>query len=390
MRRSAFQSRPPLISPAAIKLWRRLAIASNWPVLAAVLVLSATGLMTIYFQNPALGLTELRYLCVALGCMAVVQLVPYTAIGRYAWGFYIFSLLLVLYTVIGAHVSVPGVENVKGAYAWIHFGSLSLEPSELMKIAFILVLARYLRFRSTFRTFPGLLPPLLLALFPMTLILMQPDLGVAALFAPTLLAMLFVAGARAKHLLIIFAIALMMVPVFWFGLMRPYQRDRVLSMISSDPQARRTTGYQTEQTQTAMGFGGIAGRGAGNLTVSRHVPEAYNDMIFAVIGEQFGFIGSVLVLIAYGVLFAAGIEISAGTREPFAKLVALGIVVLLASQTTLNLMVVMGLFPVTGVTLPFVSDGGSSLVASFVEVGLLLNIGQNRPLVIARPAFEFD
>jgi cell division protein FtsW (lipid II flippase) len=112
-------------------------------------------------------------------------------------------------------------------------------------------------------------------------------------------------------------------------------------------------------------------------------------MVFCLVGEQFGFVGSVVVIGAYLVLFAAGVEISAATREPFGRLVALGIVAVLAGQTFINLAVVTRLMPVTGVTLPFVSAGGSSLIASFMAVGLLLNIGQNRPIVMARESFEF-
>jgi cell division protein FtsW (lipid II flippase) len=234
------------------------------------------------------------------------------------------------------------------------------------------------------------------------LILKQPDLGVAALFFPTLLAMLYVAGAKARHILLIFSLGLFLTPIFWLSgedlpifrhlplLVQPYQRQRLASMFLSDAHTAKASGYQQERALTAMGFGGAAGRGVGNLTVSRHVPEAHNDMIFAVIGEQFGFIGSLVILTAYVVLFAAGVEISANTREPFGRLVALGLVVMLATQSLLNLMVVMHLFPVTGVTLPFISSGGSSLLASYISAGLLLNIGQNRPLVIAREAFEFN
>jgi rod shape determining protein RodA len=369
------------------RLWRQLAIATNWPVLAALAVLSAAGIESIWALSPPLGTRQLIYLSVAVAALAAVQTVSYTRIGRWAWGFYLVSLLLVLYTAAGSKVSLPGVEKVNGAYAWINFGVLSIEPSELMKISFVLALARYLRFRGSYRTLPGLLPPFALATLPVALILLQPDLGVAALFFPTLLAMLFVAGARAKHIFLIVGLAIVLAPAFWFSpLVRQYQRDRLAAMFGSDPQAA----YQQDRALSAMGGGGWLGKGMGNLSVSGHVPEAQNDMIFAVVGEQFGFFGSLVVLTAYIVLFAAGIEISAETREPFGRLVALGIVVLLATQTLLNLMVVMRLFPVTGVTLPFVSSGGSSLVASFIAAGLLLNIGQNRPLVMAREAFEFD
>src|SRR5439155_2226567 len=147
--------------------------------------------------------------------------------------------------------------------------------------------------------------------------------------------------------------------------------------------------YQQEHALVAFGSGGVSGKGAGDVPVGKWVPESHNDMIFALIGEQFGLFGALVVLAAYGVLFAAGVEIAAGTREPFGKLLAIGIIAILAGQTFLNLMVCLRLMPVTGITLPFVSYGGSSLVASFMAAGLLLNIGQNRPLVMAKDAFEF-
>ena len=141
---------------------------------------------------------------------------------------------------------------------------------------------------------------------------------------------------------------------------------------------------------TAFGSGGFTGKGFGNIPVGQMVPEAHNDLIFALIGEQFGFFGSAVVLVAYIVLFAAGIEVAGNTREPFGRLVAAGIVSVLAGQTYMNLMVATRLMPVTGVTLPFVSYGGSSLLASFMAVGLLFNIGQNRPLVMSKGSFEYE
>ena len=161
-------------------------------------------------------------------------------------------------------------------------------------------------------------------------------------------------------------------------------------MFSSDPRTLKDTGYQQHNALTAFGSGGVSGKGMGRITVGARVPEAHNDMIFALIGEQVGFFGASIVLGAYIVLFAAGIEISGSTREPMGRLIALGIVSLLAGQTFLNLLVAMKLMPVTGVTLPFVSYGGSSLLASFMSVGLLLNIGQHRPIVMARESFEFS
>jgi cell division protein FtsW (lipid II flippase) len=390
------------------RLWQQLAIAANWPVLLAVTVLSVLGVMSIWVDSPADGPKQLVFLAVAVGVLAAMQAVNYLVLGRYAWPLYIFSLVLIGYTLLGGLAeshghSLPGVHSSHGACCWISFpGGISFEPSELMKISFILVLARYLRYRDNYRTMAGLLIPFLLALIPAVLILKQPDLGVAALFVPTLFALLFVAGAKLKHLLAVVALGLILIPLLWLSgdenvpffrhlpaIVQNYQRARLTGLLGNDPKTLRQSGFQQLRALTAMGSGGPTGNGAGKIPVGHGVPEAKNDMIFAIIGEQFGLVGSVAVLAAYLVLFAAGIEIAAATREPFGRLVAVGIVSFLATQAILNLMVVMRLFPVTGVTLPFVSSGGSSLLASFIAAGLLLNIGQNRPLVIARESFEF-
>jgi rod shape determining protein RodA len=391
------------------RLWQQLAIAANWPVLLAVTVLSVLGVMSIWVDSPADGPKQLVFLAVAVAVLAAMQAVNYLVLGRYAWPLYILSLMLIGYTLLGSIAerhghSIPGVHSINGACCWISFpGGISFEPSELMKISFILVLARYLRYRDNYRTMPGLLTPFLLTLIPAVFILKQPDLGVAALFVPTLFALLFVAGAKLKHLLAIVAMGLGLVPLLWLSgdenvpffrhlpaIVQPYQRARLTGLLSDDPKTLRQSGFQQLRALTAMGSGGPTGKGPGEIPVGRGVPEAHNDMIFAIIGEQFGLVGSIAVLAAYIVLFIAGIEIAAATREPFGRLVAIGIIALLAAQAILNLSVVMRLFPVTGVTLPFVSYGGSSLVASYISAGFLLNIGQNRPLVIARDSFEFD
>jgi len=174
-------------------------------------------------------------------------------------------------------------------------------------------------------------------------------------------------------------------------LVKDYQRARVRALFSgeNDPATQQKENYQTYRATIAFASGGPTGKGPGNIPVGQHVPEAHNDMVFALIGEQFGFLGSAVVLGAYIVLFAAGIEIAAATKEPFGRLIALGIVAMLAGQTFINLMVATRLMPVTGVTLPFVSYGGTSLLASYMAAGLLLNVGQNRPIVMARESFEF-
>jgi len=403
------------------RFWAQLAIATNWPILLAVVLLSFLGTASIWAHDPLLGHKQLIYLAVAFGCLVMFQTINYRTIGRWVWPFYVFSLLLVVYTLIGSKVSVPFVHGIKGAFAWISIkvGSqeISLEPSELVKVSFVLVLARYLRYRSNYRKMTGLLQPFALAIVPIMLILKQPDLGVAALFMPTLLVMLFCAGARVKHMVTVLALGVAFMPIFWFAgprydsdlpdhhrlprlevpvlkylpqMMKEYQRKRALAMFSHDARSAKNDDYQVNRALTAMGSGGWFGKGFGQIPTGRGVPEAHDDMIFALIGEQFGIVGAFAVIGAFLVLFAAGIEIASGTKEPFGRLIAIGIVAILACQSTINLMVCLHMMPVTGVTLPFVSYGGSSLIASYMAAGLLLNVGQNRPLMIGKESFEFD
>jgi cell division protein FtsW (lipid II flippase) len=392
-------------SPLAVwlgKVWKQLAIYTNWPALAAIFVLTGIGLISIWADPRADVYKQLVFLGIAVVGMTLFQAVNYQVLGRFAWGFYIFSLLLIFYTLVGVPLGLPGVKRTNGATAWIYFGTTSFQPAELMKLAFIMVLARHLRFRSNYRTFRGLLQPFGIAAVPLLLILKQPDLGTALVFIPVLFALLFAAGAKLRHLLPIIGSAVVLVPIAWLAgtdtpvfkylppIIKGYQRERVIAMFSRDERTLRGTGFQQEHAMTAIGSGGFAGKGFGNIPVGQMVPEAHNDMIFALIGEQFGLFGSAAVLVAYIVLFASGIEIAANNRDPFGRLVAVGIVAMFAGQAFINIMVAIRLMPVTGITLPFVSYGGTSLLASYMAAGLLLNIGQNRPLVMAKDSFRFE
>ncbi len=384
---------------------RQLALSRHWPILLSAIGLTLLGVLCIYADKPELGKKQLVFFGVAFACLMAFQMIDYRIIGLRAVPFYVVSAGLILYTVIGHFVGgVPGVANVKGAYNWINFGAFSLQPSELMKVAYVMVMARFFRFRSNYRTWTGLIPPFLLTAFPMLIILGQPDLGTALVFIPTALVMLFVAGAKVKHLVGVVLGGVSLMPLIWLiglegipvlehlpSLVKDYQRDRVYAMFSEDPDVAETgTGMQQNRTMIAFASGGFFGKGYGNISYSKRVPEHNNDMILAVIGEQFGFVGAMVALGAYLLIFWIGADIAGSTREPFGRMVAVGVVVMMAAQTFINLMVALSLMPVTGVTLPFISSGGSSLIASFMSIGLLLNIGQKRVIVMGREAFEFE
>lgn len=381
---------------------RRLALARNWPLLASVAVLAGIGLLTIAATQPEKAASQIAFLAIAFLCMAVFQTVNYRRLGRWSLPFYLGSIALIAFTLIGSKMGLSVVPRINGAANWIRIGPVSLQPAELMKVSFIMLLARYLRFRENYRTIKGLIPPLLLALLPMAMILKQPDLGTALVFIPTTIAMLFVAGAKLKHFAAFAGMGLVLAPILWLSgqqgvpvlqhgpsLVKKYQRDRVYAMFKDDAQTLKATGYQQHYGLAAFASGGVTGKGAGNVPVGRRVPESHNDMIFTLIGEQFGFAGSFVVVFSYLVLFTSALHMAVNTKDPFGRLTAVGVTAALAGQTFLNLAVAMKVMPVTGVTLPFISAGGSSLIASFMAVGLLLNIGQYRPVLLSKEAFEF-
>ena len=282
------------------RLWQQLGIATTCPALVAGFVPSGVGILTIWATDPADGRKQLVFFGIALACLAVFQAIDYRRLGRLSWGFYIFSIVLICYTVLGSVIGsdnpLPGVSRRNGAYNWIAFGTITLQPAELMKIAFVMVLARYLRFRSSYRTLTGLLAPFALAIAPVVLILKQPDLGTAMVFIPALLAMLYVAGAKVRHIATIIGAGLLMAPFAWLSgtdvpifrhlpsVIKTYQRERVYAMFNDDPQTLARTGFQQHNAMIAFGSGGVSGKGPGHIPVGRRVPEARNDMIFALIG----------------------------------------------------------------------------------------------------------
>jgi cell division protein FtsW (lipid II flippase) len=371
---------------------------TNWIILLAVALLVGFGLASIFAADPSHGMKQVLFVALGVGVALMLQVVDYQAVGRMAWGVHLIAIALIVYTLVPG---APGVPLVNGARCWIDFKLLRFQPAELAKITYVLTLARYLRFRESQRSYGGLIPPFLLTLFPMVMILKQPDLGMSLVFIPVLFAMLFAAGARAPHLLTIAAAGALCIPLFWFmgnpgtpvfeklpSIIKPYQRDRVYAMFRDDPRTLQRTGFQQHNALMAFGSGGVMGKGFGDIEVGRRVPENHNDMIYALLGEQFGLWGAWLVLFAYGLLIFAGIETAGSTKDPFGRLAAVGLTAVLAAGAFENLGVVLRVFPVTGVTLPFISYGGSSLLANFTLVGLLMNIASRRPIIMGRSKFE--
>jgi cell division protein FtsW len=272
---------------------------------------------------------------------------------------------------------------INGARRWFLLGPASFQPSELAKLALCIFAASYLARRRAPRTFGELLKPLgaLTAVF-CALILLEPDLGTTITISGMMLAIFLVAGVPIRLLAVASVLAAGAgLAAIWI---EPYRRARVFSFLDpwSDAQG---SGFQIVQATIGMGSGGFTGAGLGEgVGKVSYLPEAHTDMIFAVIGEELGLVGSLLVIGAFAAFTVAGFRIALRCRDPFGKLLAAGITALVAGQAAINLAAVLGIAPLTGIPLPFVSYGGSSLVVLLTAVGVLHNIAVNGTVVQAR------
>lgn len=326
---------------------------------------------------------------------ALVMLVPhYRSLGYVSWGLLAVAVLLLIFLVVpGVPLSIVRPRN--GARAWIDLGVADFQPSEIAKIAYVLVLAWYLRFSKNHRTLVGLLPPAIITAIPIGLIMLQPDLGTVSLFLPVLFSVLVAAGAKLKHLILIVVLATAAAPAAYF-LLKPHQKARIdglVLQIKGDTSADQDMNMQSVTSQRMAGAGGWAGLGDGPSRMLLHfnaLPERKTDMIFAVIVSRFGYVGGIAVIGLYGLWVAGALITAVVCREPFGRLVCVGLTGFIIAQVFVNAGMNLGIVPIIGVTLPYVSHGGSSLVAVWMMTGLIVNIALRRPKMALRRSFEYD
>ncbi len=315
---------------------------------------------------------------VALAAMFLVTLPSYRILCR--WTYPVFAISLALL------VLVYFFPAINGARRWIRVGPIGFQPSEFAKIAFVLALSRYLMYRDNYRRFLGLLPPLGIAVLPVLLILREPDLGTALVFVPVLFVMLYVAGARRIDLATLILVGLLGAPLLW-SQMSLEQRSRVTALLDQPVPGEIVGGdsyhlYQAKQMSAlGGGWGSLALGQTVDDTGAYRLPEARSDFIFCVLTERIGLPGVAVVLTLLTLLAWRGLAIAQATREPFGRLVAVGLVTLLCVQVLINTAMTVGLLPITGLSLPLISYGGSGMLAQGIVLGLLLNIGM-------RPGYE--
>lgn len=349
-------------------------------VLGAMAAIVAIGLYYLASIDPAYFRRQLLWAGVGGAGLFAVLCVDYRLLLAKAYQVYAGAFLLLMVVLLQP--------EVRGARSWINFKFFAVQPSEIMKLALILALAAYLGKRDNQWTVRGLIMPFLLLFLPLGLILKQPDLGTGILLPPILFAMLYASGARLLHLgLIAAAGALSAVPM-WMFVLKEYQKNRVRAFIDPELYSAREA-WQLIQSLIAIGGGGVSGRGWGEGTQNALglLPDRHTDFIFGIIAEEGGLRTAGTVLGLYLLLVVGGLHIARVCRDPGGKLIAVGVSALIGFQALINIGVVTAVLPTTGITLPLVSYGGSSLVITFAMVGLLLNVGLSNRVPINQHRF---
>lgn len=385
--------------------WKITFVHAAWLSVAAAFVLSLIGVYMIDValrSEPGTGTggwiadkAVLQFVYLAVGILAgfTAALPHYRFFGRIAWPSLIVSVGLLIFLLV-PFVPEWLVKPENGARCWINLRIAKLQPSELTKIAYVLVVAHYLRFRSSHRKFLGLFPIALISAVPLALIFAEPDLGMTMLFIPALFGMLLAAGARLRHLTLIVLVAMLAAPAA-YPLLKPHQKVRIvglLKQIKGDRDGAQDINYQSFTAQTLVGSGGWFGNGDAHtraLVRFNRLPERHNDMIFAVIGARFGLVGCVMVLMLYLAWIAGTLLTAANCKDPFGRLVCVGLAGFVAAQVLINVGMNIGILPIAGITLPFLSYGGSSMVTTWLTTGMILNIASRRPLPPFRQSFEY-
>lgn len=347
----------------------------------APITIFAVGILSVYSAsykaqqslNDLLAIRQLLWMGIGILAVFLITRWSYFKLLDIAWPFYFVSLFFL--------VLVLFMPSRMGAHRWIDLGGFNFQPSELAKIAVILLLSRYFSSnRIEFMPKGRLLEPFLIVGIPFLLILKEPDLGTGLILIPVFLSMLYVWGMRPRTLLILIGAGLLASPVL-FHFLKEYQRTRLLVFIDPnlDPLG---AGYTIIQSKIAIGSGGVFGKGfmGGTQNQLKFLPERHTDFIFGVIGEEGGFVACLLVITLFWLIVQRGYQITAQTPDRFGSHLACGITTMLGFQTFMNLGMTMGVLPVVGVPLPLVSYGGTSILMTMMAIGLLINIKVHRSL----------
>jgi rod shape determining protein RodA len=359
-------------------------LAINWGLVLLIALVSGIGIAMLYSAGgknwQPWAWPQLVRLAMGLGMMLALALIDVRWWLRLAYPLYVAMLALLVVVEVKGHIGM-------GAQRWINLGFFVLQPSELMKITLILALARY------FHSLPAedigrirsLIIPALMALLPIGLVLMQPNLGTALLLGGVTGALFFVAGVRKWKFAALLTVGGGSLPILWHYYMHDYQKQRVLTFLH--PEADKLgAGYNIMQSKIALGAGALLGKGFGQGTQSQlqFLPEKHTDFIFVVLAEEFGLLGTLAMLLLYGLILIYGYLIAMRCQSQFARLAAFGLTVNFFLYLCVNICMVTGLIPVVGIPLPLVSYGGTALITLLGGFGILLGLSVHRDSRISR------
>jgi len=356
---------------------RQLFREFDWLLLGLVVLLSLLGAFFIYSSSHFLPgnycLRQVIWIGISLVALFLVAAVDYKVLVSFSVYFY--GLIVAVLV-----VSLLLTRFIAGTKSWIRLGIIQFQPSEPAKIIMILILARlFADYKGRFLNGRVTATAALLAGIPLFLIMVQPDLGTALTMFIVVAAAFILAGLKRKTIILFLAAALVIGIGGWnFGL-KDYQKKRLTTLINPG-QDLRGSGYQIMQSKIAIGSGGLAGKGfmKGSQSQLRFLPARHTDFIFSVIGEEFGFLGVIAVLLVYGLMLARMFWSVTKARDRAGVYIVFLASMLIAGQALINILMIIGLFPVTGVPLPFLSYGGSSLLSNYLACGLILNVKMRR------------
>ena len=362
---------------------RRLAMNFDWGTLALSLAIVCVSIVLLYsatserLEGPSgMHLKQLVWAVIGLVSMFAILCIDYQTLCRHAYVLYVALLVSLVIVLLFGRV-------VNGSQRWLVLGPWHVQTSELAKPVLILVLARYFTEHTpagtASLTFRGLLFPVLLVGLPFVLIVKQPNLSTAMVLVGLLGVMALMIGLRRTTLITLLLLGVGVVPLAWTLVLKDYQRERLVTLLNPQPDLLGA-GYHSWQSKIAIGSGGLWGKGllAGTQSRLSFLPERHTDFIFAVLAEEVGFVGVVLLLCLFGCLLVHGFSIAYRSRDRLGALVATGVVTMLAVQIFLNIGMTIGLVPIIGLPLPLMSYGGSSLVITFLCLGLLMNVRMRR------------
>jgi rod shape determining protein RodA len=358
-----------------VSRWRRFRASVDWPLVITILALAAIGLLNLYSatrgtRHQAKFDTQVQWLVVGVVAFVVATMVDYRALVRLAWlGLGSVILLLVVVRLLG------DAAHGKGSYRWLNVFGMGIQPSEVAKVMVILALARMFQDSELTRYSLEQLAVRLLALVvPIGLIAVQPDLGTAVLLGLIVLTVGFLALPSVWPMVHVTLGALLTIPILW-ETMHDYQKNRILAFLdpSSDPTGN---GWHTRQSIFAVGSGKIWGKGYGEGTQNQFdfLPEHWTDFPYSVWAEEWGFVGSVFLIALFGFLLVWILNVALSARDRAGAVICLGVAAMTFWHVLVNVAMVLGLAPVVGVTLPFISYGGSSLIVFFSAMGLVANV----------------